>query len=108
VGLRFPASHRIKRGDDFRAIYALKKSRGDTRIIVYRRPNDLGHPRLGVSVSRKIGNAVVRNRWKRLLREAFRHVQHDLGPLDLVVLPRAGTEPEFECLKLSLVALARS
>jgi CIC family chloride channel protein len=55
-------------------------------------PNDLGHPRLGLAVSRRVGNAVVRNRNKRMLREAFRLSQHDLpkdpAAYDLVVSVR--------------------
>jgi ribonuclease P protein component len=49
-------------------------------------PNDLGHARLGLAVSRKVGGAVVRNRVKRRLREAFRRLRPELGGVDLVVL----------------------
>jgi len=75
--------------------------------LVFGHPNGLACPRLGLSVSRKLGNAVVRNRWKRRLREAFRLEQTRLpAGLDLIVIPRATTEPEFASLRRSLVSLA--
>jgi ribonuclease P protein component len=53
---------------------------------VIARENDSGHPRLGLAVGvRAAGNAVRRNRMKRLLREWFRHQQHDTPALDVVV-----------------------
>ena len=56
-------------------------------------PNDVGHPRLGITVTRKLGSAVRRNRTKRMLREVFRRNRHRLSTaLDLVVNARSGIE----------------
>jgi len=69
--------------------------------------NGLPHPRLGLSVSRKIGKAVVRNRWKRLVREAFRLSREQLpAGIDLVVVPRQDVEPSLPELLESLPQLA--
>lgn len=105
----FPASRRLKSAADFRRVYDRKRSAGDEWLVVYACENGLAHPRLGVSVSRKVGGAVVRNRYKRLFREAFRLVQHDLPPgIDLVLIPRPrGDEPTPDQLKSSLLTLAR-
>ena len=106
--LTFPQSRRIKAPAEFDRVYARKRSASDAVLIVYACENTLGHPRLGCSVSRKVGGAVIRNRYKRLFREAFRLNQHELPVgVDLIVIPRPGPEPTLEMVRQSLVKLAR-
>lgn len=103
----FPASRRMKTPAEFDRCFKRRKSASDTVLIVYACENGLDHPRLGCSVSRKVGNAVVRNRYKRLFREAFRLAQHDLpSGIDLVLIPRPGPEPALHSVRESLVKLA--
>lgn len=102
----FPKRQRLLHPADFERVFAERKTAANKWLTVYGLANECGHARLGIVASRRIGNAVVRNRWKRLLREAFRLSQHDLPPFDLVCIPRAGREPELESLKKSLLQLA--
>lgn len=104
----FPQHVRLKTPAQFKAVYDRKRSVSDGVLVVYAAANGLPHPRVGLSVSRKVGNAVVRNRWKRLLREVFRLNRHTLPPgLDFILIPRSGqTEPTLEAITASLVKLA--
>lgn len=105
---RFPAALRVKRGDDFDRAYAARRRRDLGGIIVYGASNGLGVCRLGLSVSRKVGGAVVRNRVKRLLREAFRAVQADLPKgLDLVIVARPHEEWDGARYRTALAQAAR-
>jgi len=105
--LTFPQSRRMKTPAEFERCYARKRSAADGVLIVYACENGFEHPRLGCSVSKKVGNAVVRNRYKRLFREAFRLAQFDLpSGVDLVVIPKMGKEPAQDAVKASLVKLA--
>ena len=62
-------------------------------LTLLARPNDLGHPRLGLAISRKsVRSAVNRNRIKRQVRESFRLNQELLGGIDVVIMARGGIE----------------
>jgi ribonuclease P protein component len=102
----FPKRARILRGCDFERVFAARASAADGSLIVYAANSDLGYARLGLAVSRRNGSAVARNRWKRLLREAFRLTQHALPPIDLVCIPRGGVRPDFARVVDALPRLA--
>jgi ribonuclease P protein component len=104
---RFSPIYRIRRAGDFRRAYQRRCSAADERIVVYGHVNGLPYARLGISASRRIGGAVVRNRWKRLLRETFRLTRVGLPRgIDLVVIPRPNVEPTLKLLMESLPRLA--
>jgi ribonuclease P protein component len=92
----FPSSHRLSGELRFAAVYdaKIKTSRGP--LVMYSLPNDLGHLRMGISISRRVGTAPRRNRIKRLLREAFRLHRADLSRgYDLVIVVRAHVPMEL-------------
>lgn len=74
---------------DFSAVFAERRSVGNRALALFYLENEAGHPRLGLSVGRRHGNAVQRNRIKRLIREVFRrHRQRVPAACDLVAVPR--------------------
>jgi ribonuclease P protein component len=107
VDQRFLPKYHLRHNLEFQRAYRRRCSASDAVLVVFGYPNDLAYSRLGLSVSRKVGKAVVRNRWKRLIREAFRLNREQLPTgLDLITIPRQGVEPQLHEVSQSLRWLA--
>lgn len=105
---RFRPHEHLRRPADFQAVYDRRRSAADGTLVVYARENELPFSRVGLSVSRKFGIAVRRNRIRRLLREAFRLSKEQLPPgFDFVLIPRPLDNYELNSIQASLVKLAR-
>lgn len=105
---RFTKDQRLLKPDQFTAVIKRGKYAADGLLVVSVLANDLQHSRLGVTIPRRTGSAVVRNRWKRLVREAFRLNQHDLPQgFDIVVRPKKDAEPERSRVSASLPRLVQ-
>ncbi|MBX3420851.1 MAG: ribonuclease P protein component [Pirellulaceae bacterium] len=101
----FSRAARVCQQHQFQSIFRRGLVATDATLIVHAL-RDSGMTRLGISIPKKVGNAVVRNRWKRLIREAFRlNYAHIPSELVIVVRPRKGAQPELTTLAESLFRL---
>ena len=106
---RFPWRHRIVKSSDYRFLYNAGRRLDAGKFVLFGKPNELGHHRLGLTVSRKVGGAVVRNRIKRRFREIFRRFSADIPcHYDLVVNARRDcATASYAVLREDFLAVAR-
>lgn len=102
----FPQRLRLLKPREFERVMRSRVSATDALVRMYGASNELNHPRLGLTVSRRVGGAVRRNVWKRALREAFRLAQRDLPACDLVCIPHRDAEPSVARLIESIGRLS--
>ncbi len=89
----FSRSLRLLKPAEFKQVFNDATRVATRYLTLLARPNHLGHPRLGLAISRKsVRNAVHRNGIKRQVRESFRLNQEMLGGIDIVVMARGGIE----------------
>lgn len=83
----------LKRNSDFQKVYRTGKSYANKYLVMYILDNDSEDIRLGISVSKKVGNSIVRHRITRLIRESYRlNCEMFSSGLDIVVIARASAK----------------
>lgn len=102
----------LKKNEDFKKVFDEKKSCANKYLVLYYKENELDSNRLGIQVSKKVGNSVVRHRLTRLIRESYR-LNNDKFKhgYDLVVIARTDakgkTYKEIEEALLHLAEISR-
>ena len=102
-------SESLKNNQQFQTVYKTKNSYANKYLVMYIRENGLGKNRIGISVSKKVGNSVVRHRVTRLVRETYRlHESVFNSGLDIVVVARsAAAQADYEKIESALLHLAK-
>lgn len=86
-------SETLKDNEDFKEIYRTGKSFANKYLIMYVKKNNSEINRIGISVSKKVGNSVVRHRINRLLKESYRLSENSfISGLDIIVVARVGAK----------------
>jgi ribonuclease P protein component len=104
----FPSAVRLRKRTEFIKLRNSVQKFASREILVVWQANDLAHARLGVTVSKKVGCAVTRNRVKRFVRETFRKNRLMLPAVDLNVIARSeAASTDFHALQLELLKAFR-
>ena len=102
------SQQRVRDTREYTTIYEYQQKAWDRSLLIFAMPNNKEMTRFGLSVSKRHGNAVVRARLKRLIREAFRLEQHALpAGLDMVLIPQKNSQATVDDYRRSIVKLAR-
>ena len=101
-------SESLKKNQDFKTVYGHGKSCANRYLVMYVLGNDSSGNRLGISVSKKVGNSVVRHRLTRLIRESYRlNESHFSKGFDIVVIARVSAKnAAYRDIEQALLKLA--
>ena len=101
--------HSLRNNREFQMVYNEGNSKANRYLVLYYRKNDLEYNRLGISVSKKVGNSVVRHRITRLVRESYRLNESLFKKnLDIVVIARnSANGTNYHEIEKSFMDLAR-
>ena len=102
-------SESLKKNKDFQIVYRTGRSYANRFLVMHIRKNDLGRNRLGISVSKKVGNSVVRHHLTRLIRESYRlQEEYFLCGYDIVVVVRVNAKnSSFADMKSAFIHLGK-
>ena len=102
-------SENLKKNSDFKNVYTRGKSYANKYLVMYVLENNMGKNRIGISVSKKVGNSVVRHRLTRLVRESYRlHEDIFNSGLDIVVVVRVNAkEIDYHKMESALLHVSK-
>ena len=102
-------SDSLKKNKDFQVVYRNGKSYANKYLVMYILKNDMDQNRIGISVSKKVGNSVVRHRMTRLIRESYRLQESTFQRgLDIVVVCRASAKDKnYKDMESALIHLGK-
>lgn len=102
-------SESLKKNKDFQIVYRTGKSYANRFLVMYIRKNGMNRNRLGISVSKKVGNSVVRHHLTRLIREGYRlQEEHFLCGYDIIAVVRVNAKNStFADIKSALIHLGK-
>ena len=105
--MRFSES--LKKNRDFQKVYNNGKSLANSYLVMYVMDNGLEKNRLGISVSKKVGNSIVRHRLTRLVRESYRlSEEHFRCGIDIIVIARTSAKGKgYHQIESALIHLGR-
>ena len=107
TGMKFSES--LKKNKEFQTVYKKGKSYGNKYLVMYLLANDLEKNRVGISVSKKVGNSIIRHRLTRLIRESYRLQEEKFQcGYDIVIVARTTSKDRtFEEIESALLHLGR-